>query len=334
LENKTKICGEVNSANSQKINSLYIQNIFNRIPLQWWALFILFVAVAFFSPRVYIPKNLVYLFRQATPSALLGIGEGFVIICGGFDLSIGSTMSFISALASGLIVGRLENLWWVIILCLSIGVIIGFINGIVVTKLKVPSFIATLGMMITLQGAALLYTGGMPKGGFPEEYRDFGLGKLLGIPYIILILILIAVLSQIFLRRTELGRSIFAVGGNDKASNLMGINVDKVRIICFILSSLFSTIGTILMVSTFRVWDVTLGLDMEFEAITIVIVGGATIGGGKGSVVTTILGWLIMTMLFTFLNVLGFPQSGRLLVEGIVILLAVFANKEARQELT
>jgi len=111
----------------------------------------------------------------------------------------------------------------------------------------------------------------------------------------------------------------------------MGIRVDGVRIFCFFMSSLLSTVGTLLMVTTFRVWDTTMGIDMEFEAITMVIVGGAAIGGGKGSIVSTILGWLIMTVLFTLLNVLGFPQSGRLLVQGLVILLAVFANVETRK---
>jgi ribose transport system permease protein len=308
-----------------------ILRVFKFVPLQMWTILVLFIAVGFLSPLFYMPKNLAYFFRQNTPAAFLAIGECFVILSGGFDLSIGSTMSFISALASGLMVARFENLWWVLLLCLAIGFGIGFVNGIITTKLKVPSFLTTLGMMIILQGAALVYTGGMPKGGFPDEFRNFGLGRLFGVPYIVLILVLVAVIAQIFLRKTEIGRSILAVGGNDIASNLMGIRVDRVRILCFILSSFFSSLGTLLMVSTFRVWDVNMGFNMEFEAITMVIVGGAAIGGGKGSVGTTIIGWIIMSMLFTLLNLLGFPQSGRLLAQGVVVLFAVFTNVEARR---
>lgn len=305
--------------------------VLGQVPLQWWTLLVLFAAVAVLSPRFYMPGNLAYFFRQSTPVAFLALGETFVFLCGGFDLSIGSTMSFISALASGLMIGRIENLWWVLLLCLFVGGSIGFVNGVIVTKLKVPSFLTTLGMMIALQGAALLYTGGMPKGGTPDEFRAFGLGKLFGIPYIVLILILAIILSQLMLRRTRLGRSILAVGGNDIASNLMGIKVDRIRIICFTLSSLMATVGTLLMVSTFRVWDVNLGLNMEFTAITMVIVGGAAIGGGRGSAVTTVLGWLIMSVLFTVLTLLGFPQSGQLLAQGVVVLFAAFTNIEARR---
>jgi len=304
---------------------------FRLIPLQWWTLLLLMLVVIVVNPNFYIPNNLTYMLRQATPAALLAIGETFVILSGGFDLSIGSIVSFIAALASGTIAGRVAHLAWALPICVLVGSVIGLVNGVVVTKLKVPSFLATLGMMIILQGAALLYTGGMPKGGFPEEFRDFGLGKFIGIPYIVYILVAIVVFSQLLLRKTKLGRSILAVGGNDVASNLMGIRVDGVRIFCFFMSSLLSTVGTLLMVTTFRVWDTTMGIDMEFEAITMVIVGGAAIGGGKGSIVSTILGWLIMTVLFTLLNVLGFPQSGRLLVQGLVILLAVFANVETRK---
>ena len=306
-------------------------SIFQRVPLQWWTLLVLLAAIAVLSPRFFTPNNLAYYLRQNTPAALLAIGETMVFLSGGFDLSIGSTMSFISALAAGLMIGRAENLAWVLPLCLAVGAGIGLVNGILVTRFKVPSFLATLGTMIMLQGAALLYTGGMPKGGTPEAYRDFGLGRLFGVPYIVLILVLIVVVSQLMLRRTRFGRSILAVGGNDVASNLMGIRVNRVRLACFVLSSLLAAIGTLLMVSTFRVWDVNLGFNMEFEAITIVIVGGAAIGGGRGSVMTTMLGWLIMSTLFTVLNLVGLPQSGRLLAQGVVVLLAALSNTQARR---
>jgi ribose transport system permease protein len=109
----------------------------------------------------------------------------------------------------------------------------------------------------------------------------------------------------------------------------MGVRVDLVRAFTFVLGSLFFTVGTLLMVTTFRIWDSSMGKGMHFEAITTVIVGGAAIGGGSGSAVTTILGWLVMTMLFTFLNLVGFPESGRFIVQGMILLLAVAANREA-----
>lgn len=303
--------------------------IFVQIPLPWWALIFLFAATAVISPYILLPRNMAHLIRQAVPAGMLAIGETFVILSGGFDLSVGSLVSLLAALASGEMAGQVDKIWSSVAMCLMVGLVVGLTNGVVVTKFKVPSFLATLGMMIMLQGMALVYTGGMPRGGFPDEFRDFGLGRLFGIPYIVWILIMVAILSQVFLRRTALGRSILAVGGNDRATHLMGVRVDRVRITCFTLSSLLTSIGTILMVTTFRVWDSTMGIGMEFEVITMVIVGGAAIGGGRGSVVTTILGWLVMTMLFTFLNLLGFPQSGRLLVQGVIILLAVATSRES-----
>lgn len=303
--------------------------IFKIIPLPWWALAILIASTALVSPYLLMPQNLAYLVRQAVPGAMMAIGEAFVILAGGFDLSVGSTVSLIAALASGEMNAQPENIGYAVTLCLAVGTAIGLVNGLIVTKLKVPSFLATLGMMILLQGVALVYTGGIPKGGFPDQFRDFGLGRLLGVPYLIWIMVLFAVFSQLFLKRTGIGRQILAVGGNDLACHLMGVPVDRIRIMTFVLSSFLTTVGTLLMVSTFRVWDSTIGRGMELETIAMVIVGGAAIGGGRGSMMTTLLGWGVMTMLFTFLNVIGFPQAGRLLVQGLVILLAVAANREA-----
>ncbi len=300
-----------------------------KVPLPWWALIVLIGATAAVSPYILMPSNLIHLVRQGVPGAILALGETFVILVGGFDLSIASTVSLIAAVASGEMAGKVTNIFPTVALCLAISAAIGLINGLAVTKLKVPSFLTTLGMMIALQGAALVYTGGMPVGGFPEEFREFGIGRLIGIPYQIWILLIIAVLFQIFLKKTALGRSILTVGGNDLACHLMGIRVNKVRILTFVLSSIFAAVGTLLMVTTFRVWDSSMGKGMHFEAITMVIVGGAALGGGRGSAVTTILGWLVMTMLFTFLNLVGFPEAGRFIVEGVIILLAVAANREA-----
>jgi ribose transport system permease protein len=318
---------EANSPADQTQNRTFA--LIKKVPLAWWALIILVGATAIISPHFLMPLNLAYLIRQAVPGAVVALGETFVILGGGFDLSIASTVSLIAAVASGEMAGKAENIFPTIALCLGIGTSIGLINGLVVTKLKVPSFLTTLGMMIAVQGVSLVYTGGMPVGGFPEEFRAFGLGKLFGVPYLIWTLFIIAILSQIFLKKTGLGRSILAVGGNDQACHLMGVRVNRVRIMTFVLSSVFATVGTLLMVTTFRVWDSSMGKGMHFEAITMVIVGGAAIGGGRGSAVTTILGWLVMTMLFTFLNIVGFPESGRFIVQGLIILLAVAANREA-----
>jgi ribose transport system permease protein len=306
-----------------------VGRVFKIIPLPWWALVVLIAATAFVSPYLLIPQNLAYLIRQAVPGAMMAMGEAFVIIAGGFDLSIGSTVSLIAALASGEMNANPDNILYAVALCLAVGTAIGLVNGFIVTKLKVPSFLTTLGMMILLQGIALVYTGGIPKGGFPDQFRAFGLGQVMRVPNLIWIMVFFAVFSQLFIRRTGIGRQVLAVGGNDLACHLMGVHVDRIRIFTFVISSLFTTIGTLLMVTTFRVWDSTIGQGMELETIAMVIVGGAAIGGGRGSMITTLLGWAVMTMLFTFLNVIGFPQAGRLLVQGAVILLAVAANREA-----
>ncbi len=331
MANRTTAVNRANIPQS-KTNSnpmTKILSLARNIPLAWWALIVLIIATAILSPYILMPRNIAYLIRQAVPSALMAIGETFVILAGGFDLSVGSTVSLISALASGQMAAKSGNILPAVLLCLAVGTGIGLVNGLVVTKLKVPSFLTTLGMMILLQGVALVYTGGIPKGGFPDEFRQFGLGYFLNVPYLVWILIFVVGFSQFFLKRSGLGRSLLTVGGNDAACHLMGVKVDRIRILTFVLSSLFTTIGTLLMVTTFRVWDSTMGAGMELEAIAMVIVGGAAIGGGRGSIITTILGWLVMTMLLTFLNVIGFPQSGRLLVQGMVILLAVAANREA-----
>ena len=182
------------SVKSKKESTPKILMLLRQIPLPWWALLILLIATAIASPYILIPGNIAHLIRQAVPGAMLALGETFVILVGGFDLSIGSLVSLIAALSSGIMAAKSSNILPAVVVCLAVGSTVGLVNGLIVTKLKVPSFLTTLGMMIILQGAALVYTGGMPKGGFPEIFRDFGLGRLFGIPYLVYIFVVIAFL--------------------------------------------------------------------------------------------------------------------------------------------
>jgi ribose transport system permease protein len=246
-------------------------------------LLLLLVLLAFVGPAYSSPSGYIALLKRSAPLMILAIGQYFVIVAGEFDLSVGSLVTAEVVIADRLIDGDPSRTWPVIALLVGFGALVGLVNGLLTTKLKVPSFIVTLGMLLVLEGAVFLWTGGAPRGALTQEFRRFGRaalgteGFLAQIPYAVVILAVVAVAAVLFMR-SGTGRTLMATGDNDTAVRLAGGRVDALRIGAFVLSGLLAALAAILLGGYSGV-SAQVGRGLEFEAITAVVLGGVVLGG-------------------------------------------------------
>jgi len=288
----------------------------------------LIVAIILNNPAFVEPTGYMNFLKRAAPLAILAAGQLYVIVSGGFDLSVGSLITLVVVGSSMLSNNDPSSTWWVISVMLGIGLAVGLINGLVVCYLKVPSLIATLGMMITLNGFAFMWSGGAPRGYLPDTFRFFGRVNIMDVPVIrmlpvaVIVLIVVGFLLYWLMHRTNLGRLLHAVGDNPRAALLAGVPVNRVRITAFVVSSLSAVITGILL-GGFAGVSTDVGTGYELQAITAAVLGGAQLLGGRGSVPAAIAGALTLTAIFTLLNFLGLPQPVRQVVQGLILIAAV-----------
>ncbi|WP_371171151.1 ABC transporter permease [Aliiroseovarius sp. 2305UL8-7] len=291
-------------------------------------LLLLFVAIAILSPYFLQPAGYMNFFKRAAPIAILAVGQLYVINSGGFDLSAGALVTLTVIGSSILLDGDASATWWVILVVLSAGVVVGTVNALVVSWLKVPSIIATLGMMITLGGIALTWSGGAPRGYLPENFRFFGRYLIKDLPVIKILPVAVIVMVVIcagmwwLLHRTNYGKRLVAMGDNPKAAMLAGVPLTQTRIIAFVMSSVSAVIAGILL-GGFAGVSTDVGVGLELQAITAAVIGGAQLLGGRGTVGATIAGALVLQAMFTLLNILGFPKPIRDVVQGLILISAV-----------
>ncbi len=289
-------------------------------------LVVLLVALAFAGPAYSEPSGYLALLKRAAPLVVLAVGQYFVIVSGGFDLSVGSLVTAEVVIAARLVDGDDANTAWVVALLLGFGLLVGLVNGLVTTKLLVPSFIVTLGMLLVLDGAVFLWTGGAPRGALSPSFRVAGRGgadvPLLGqVPWSVVVLLVVVAGAAWFMRRPT-GRTLLAVGDNENVVRLAGGRVDRVRLLAFVLSALLATVAAILLAG-FAGVSAQVGQGLEFRAITAVVLGGVLLGGGRGSVVAAAAGALSLEALFSLLNLLGVSGALESAVQGVIIIAAV-----------
>jgi ribose transport system permease protein len=288
----------------------------------------LLVWIAILNPNFTEPPVFLAFLKRAAPLMILAAGQLFVIVSGEFDLSVGSLVTAVVVAAAGLTEGDPDRTWWVVATLFGLGIFVGLINGIVTTRLLVPSFITTLGMLLILQGAVLYWSGGAPRGSLPENFRVFGrrgiedVPLIEQLPYSVIILIIVGIVAVLLLHRTTFGKQLFAAGGNPRAATLSGVDVPLVRTLAFVLSGISAVIAGIL-VGGFAGISQDAGAGYEFQAISAVVLGGAVLGGGRGSMVAAMAGALTLEALFTLLNLLGLPKPLRDAVQGLIIIGAV-----------
>jgi ribose transport system permease protein len=300
-----------------------------KIPPVYPVFFIIFIVLGLLNHSKYQTMNGVMTFlRTAAPLAILAIGEMFVLASGGFDLSVGAIVTFVVLVSSKLLANNPANALPTILIMFGFAIAIGLVNGVVVTYLKVPSFIATLGMMLLVRGGGLYWVGGAPQGYLTDNWRAFGRNwiehvPLFGrVPYALIILILFTVIAYFLFHRTHFGKQIVAIGDNVRASQLSGVRVRLVRVLTFILCSIFAVIGGI-MIGGYGGVNVTIGEGLEMTSIAGCVVGGVILGGGKGSVLGAIFGAFTLQAIVNLLNLLGLPKPYTDAVQGLLIIGAV-----------
>lgn len=286
----------------------------------------LLVTMLALNPGFFQPASLMAFLRNAAPLIILAVGQYFVIVSGEFDLSVGSLVGAQVVIAAKLIDGDEARTWPVIVLMLGFGLLVGLVNGLVTTLLKVPSFITTLGMMLVLAGAIRLWTGGAPTGALSESFRQWGrmgieVPVLRQIPYAALIMVVVAVLA-VLLMRAPYGRTLVTTGDNDVAAGFAGARVWQVRTIAFVLSGLLATVAGIL-IGGFAGVTAQVGQGMEFTAITAVVLGGVVLGGGRGWVIGAMAGALTYRLLERLLVQLDMPSTLNPTIQGVIIILAL-----------
>jgi len=298
----------------------------------WIVLLGLMIAASLISDVFLTPRNLVVILKQAAPLGILAVGETIVLLSGGIDLSVASVMATASIFAAGISNGSDEHIWPVILLCLAFSLLVGVGNGLLVTKLGIPPFIATLGMILVVQGIRFVYSGGTPKSLVPPTLRSWGQGSSGPIPNGVIIWLAIVIMAAFVLSRTTFGRRLYAVGGNARVAYLSGVSVGQVKIAAYAICSLLAGIAGLVLVGYVGAADNWLGNGYELNAIAAVVIGGTAFEGGKGSQTGTVAGVLILTVLFTLVLLLQFDESVRRIIKGVAILLAagLYARLRAR----
>jgi ribose transport system permease protein len=310
--------------------------LISRVNPSYLALLVLFLVIAYITPSILEPVGFMNFLRRGAPLAVVASGQLFVIIVGGFDLSVGSLMT-LTVIGSALLINNdPAQTWWVIAAMYVIGLCAGLVNGLVVAYLKVPSIIATLGALLSIKGIALAWSGGSPRGYLPDNFRQFGRLSLHDIPVIdvlpmaVIVLVVIVAVFAWLLHRTNFGRLALMVGDNPRAAELGGAPVRRIRIIAFVLSS-FSAVTAGILLGGFSGVSTDAGDGYDLQSIAATVLGGAQLLGGRGTVGGAVAGAYILTALFTLLNLLGLPKPLRDAVQGVILIAAV-AYSMRRQE--
>ncbi|WP_406419788.1 ABC transporter permease [Streptomyces sp. NBC_00873] len=287
---------------------------------------VLLVALTIEGPAYSEPAGWLALLKRAAPLIILAIGQYFVIVSGGFDLSVGSLVTAEVVIAARLIDGQESATAWVMLLLLGLGALVGLVNGLITTQLMVPSFIVTLGMLLVLDGAVFLWSGGAPRGALSDGFRVFGREgtdlPLIGVlPWSVVILVAI-LLGAVLFMRSGTGRTLVAIGDNETAVHLAGGRVARLKLLAFVLSGVLAAVAAIVL-GGFAGVSAQVGEGLEFRAITAVVLGGVLLGGGRGSAVAAAAGALSLEALFSLLNLLGVSGALESAVQGVIIIAAV-----------
>lgn len=307
------------------------------------ALIVVFAFFAYAAPNFLSVANAVLISKHVAINAFLAIGMTFVIITGGIDLSVGSVVGLTGMIAGWLVLFGIDpGLGWsiqfntieiVLIVCL-VGVFVGWINGIVITKLKVAPFIATLGMLYVARGASLLLSDGRT---FPnlngvaeygsDSFPSIGAGSILGIPIMIWMLVGVAFLAAYIAGRTPLGRHIYATGGNERGAALSGVRVDRVKIFVYMFSGLMAALVGLIIASQLKASHPATGEFFELNAIAAAVLGGTSMSGGRGRIWGTIVGAFVIGILSDGLVMMGVSSFWQMVIKGLVIVSAVVIDQ-------
>ncbi len=282
------------------------------------------------TPHFLSVANLLNVLEQSAINAIVAVGMTFVIISGGIDLSVGSVLALSGVvLASALHAG--VALPAALILALAVGAAAGLANGLLVTRGRLPPFIATLGMMSVARGLALMWAEGRPISGFDETFRVLATGRVLSIPAPVLITIAAYLVAHVLLAHSIFGRSVYAIGGNEEAARLSGVRVGLHKTAAYVVAGLTSALAAVVLTARLNSAQPTAGIMYELDAIAATVIGGTSLMGGEGTLVGALIGALIMGVLRNGLNLLNVSSFVQQLVIGVVIIGAVVVDTSLKR---
>jgi inositol transport system permease protein len=311
----------------------------------------LMVLFALLQPRFLSSINLFNVMRQVSITGLLAIGMTFVILTAGIDLSIGSLLAFAGLVCAAVAKGGLQDRFTVgeggigygwglaALAAIGVGLIGGYVQGLAITRLKVPPFVVTLGGMSAFRGAALLFAAGGPISGFEPSFTWWGQGKIgpadLAVPVPVIIFLLAAILAHVALRYTRYGRKVYAVGGNPEAARLSGLNVNRMICSVYVIMGFFAGLGAFVLSARLNSAEAVAGTGYELTVIASVVIGGTSLFGGSGTIFGTVIGSILIGVLLNGLVLMNVSSYIQQIVIGIIIVLAVafdtFAKSRRRR---
>lgn len=287
------------------------------------ALLIVLIVARFLSPAFYQSTNILNVLRQASALGILSVGQTIVMISGGIDLSVAATMQLATIAIAELSGARGLPVLPAILFVMVLSALVGVANGLLVTRYRVPAFVATLFLGSVVTGARLVYTRATPSGVLPPAIRVLGHDSTGLIPNAALIFMIMAVLADILLSRSIFGRQLYSVGGNARAAWLSGISVNRVRFLSYILSAILAGIGGLVLAGYVGYADQWIGRGYELDSVAAVVIGGTSFAGGRGSIRGTIAGVLLVTVLLNLVLLLNLNVQWQLVIKGLVIIFAV-----------
>lgn len=298
---------------------------------------LMIVAMSLLSDRFLTQANGLNIMRQISVNVCLSIGMTIVILSGGIDLSVGSVLAFSGAVTAGLIKSAIPlswlgvelqfTTWGAIVTGLIVGLCLGWFNGQMITRLKIPPFVATLGMLSIARGMTMLWTKGFPITGLGEGFAMLGTRSLLGVPTPVWIAGSLVGVFVLLAKKTRLGRYIYAVGGNEQTARLSGLNVNRVKVIVYTLAGALSAVAGLIMTSRLDSAQPNAGAGYELDSIAAVVIGGTSLSGGRGTILGTVIGCLIIGVLNSGLVLLNVSPFWQQVVKGGVILVAVAIDR-------
>jgi len=275
--------------------------------------------------------NVMNILKQVAIVTVIAFGSSMVLISGEIDLSPGAVCAFSGCVAASLAHPGEFPLFVPIVMSVAVGVLCGFGNGFLTAKARVPSFIVTLGTATALRGITLLYTNGAPISNLSEQFKFFGGGSILGVPLLGFILIGVFLVMFYIMEKTKFGRHVYAVGGNEKATFLSGINTQKIKIIVFMIAGLLAGFSGALLASRVNAGSPIAGRGYELDAIAAAVIGGISISGGVGKIYGTLVGALLLTVITNGLDMLGVSSYYQDIISGVIIIAAVYMDVRGKR---
>ncbi|MDF7817764.1 ribose ABC transporter permease [Runella sp. MFBS21] len=301
------------------------------------ALFVLCLVIGLLSDKFFTVSNFWNVLRQISVNICISTGMTLVVLMAGIDLSVGSVLALSGAVTAGLYKSGIEfptqnlfvgfTLLGGILAGIVVGGLLGFFNGMAITRFKVPPFVATLAMLTVARGLTMLWTQGFPISGLGKDFAFFGTGWFLGVPVPVWISALVVGLAILLSNKTKIGRYIYAIGGNENAARLSGININRVKVIVYTLAGMLAAVGGLMVTSRLDSAQPNAGTGYELDSIAAVVIGGTSLSGGKGSIGGTVLGAIIIGVLNNGLVLLNVSPFWQQVVKGLVILIAVVIDK-------